>query len=214
MSIASLGRRQPPFPAHPGGDLRAPTEPLTRPGKRLQEHPSPKLHLLCESVSLGFPLEIRCPRTDLPGELRGWGSYPRPLLRCSEPWAPRGLGAVGLRQAQSHCRLHASFSLSPAVSVWTRGIRHVSKWIFLKKCANVDVVQDVPPHPSCHCPSGVSFSVGFIPHFFSGKFCPPPPASCRAVPLPPSLPGPELPVVLTKDKQIIFGKPVDSLYHP
>ena len=132
----------------------APHGALTRPGKRLQEHTSPKLRLLLWiSVPLLSSRDLAAPERDLPGELRSWGSYSETSFSGTLNPGHRGSGAVGLLQAQSRCRPACpSFALSSAVSVWTRGIRHVSKRIFLKKCAIVDVVQDVPPIPAVTVP--------------------------------------------------------------
>lgn len=89
-----------------------------------------------------------------------------PALRTLGTAAP---GAVGLLRAQSRCcPACASSALSAAVCMCTRGTRHLSEWIFLKKCASVYAVHGISPHPCCHCHSALT-SVGFIPHFFNGE---------------------------------------------
>lgn len=122
----------------------------------------------CESVSPCFPLrDLAAPGGPAWG-IEGLGEPlhvpASPALRTLGTASP---GAVGLLRAQSRCcPACASSALSSAVWMCTRGTRHLSEWIFLKKCASVYAVHDISPHPCCHCHSALT-SIGFIPHFFN-----------------------------------------------
>lgn len=114
----ALGRRQPHSQRIPGRPP-APHGALTRPGRDCRNTRPRSCISSQESVSPCFPQRSRGPRTDLPGELRGWGSLLRDLLfRCSEPWAPRlrGSGAAAGSGATAALHVPASLLLAGCVS--------------------------------------------------------------------------------------------------